>query len=833
MAIVREVSQGDKGTVQDNSHTADAFAEIIGLLPKTVVRLRDIGFVSRWIGVRFNNGRIGYVLDKGALRSFLASGNRRDWRKALEILRHCTAFRWAEKKREQPVPMVDVHSLGALIEHHASAFGRKLGADAVRLFEERVHGVFSRRGREDRSDMIRPAIEEHDQNRGAMEFENCLVFGLREALLAWCMADAGRVREYVRALLESDSQILRRMGIYVLNQRWADLSGLYAKAVKPELFDYGHIHELYALLQRRFPSLSDRVKERTLEAIRSLPEPETGDAVASRKVIQLRWLDAVKDAGYEPAVASRRALQDETNGSDVEHPEFRIYTEVRSGPGPSPYQIAELVAFAESGVIADRLNDFEPLERWRGPSPEGLAAALAGAVAAAPEILIRALPQLLNAKAEYRCGVLHALRDLWDQSKRSDVAVSWKRAWPRILGFLEQLAAEPSFWKHVNERTTEGWIASAIADLLERGTREDAQAYPEELLPQGLRLIRRLLDEVKPTASGNEADPMGAAINTPKGRSIEALFAHALRHCRISDRDSGSHDGAWLDIQFLFDEELARCRRTNYEFSTLAGAYLTNLYYMNAQWVENSLSAVFSDDHDAFVSAIGGLAYSRPTRRVYGLLRDERIIDRALGAELRGRDVREKLVERILLAFLWEEETIDSPRMTFPFVHGIAEDLRAAASFLWMIRKDQLTDAQRDKVVEYWTACNNWAASQDTPTEALFDALGHLAWALRDVESRNRKLLLAVVPHMAHRHNTYELLKELIRLVKVSPSGVGAVFRAVVDNKPPVYDYEDRVRTLIEELSGAGEREVAIYCANRLITLAGIGEIYERLIETS
>ena len=55
--------------------------------------------------------------------------------------------------------------------------------------------------------MIRPAIEEHDQNRGAMEFENCLVFGLREALLAWCMADAGRVREYVRALLESDSQI--------------------------------------------------------------------------------------------------------------------------------------------------------------------------------------------------------------------------------------------------------------------------------------------------------------------------------------------------------------------------------------------------------------------------------------------------------------------------------------------------------------------------------------------------------------------------------------------------------------------------------------------------
>ena len=113
MAIVREVSQGDKGTFQDNSHTADVFAEIIGLLPKSVVRLRDIGFVSRWIGVRFNNGRIGHVLDKGALRSFLSSDNRRDWRKALEILRHCTAFHWVGERRKQPVPMADVHSLKA------------------------------------------------------------------------------------------------------------------------------------------------------------------------------------------------------------------------------------------------------------------------------------------------------------------------------------------------------------------------------------------------------------------------------------------------------------------------------------------------------------------------------------------------------------------------------------------------------------------------------------------------------------------------------------------------------------------------------------------------
>ena len=176
---------------------------------------------------------------------------------------------------------------------------------------------------------------------------------------------------------------------------------------------------------------------------------------------------------------------------------------------------------------------------------------------------------------------------------------------------------------------------------------------------------------------------------------------------------------------------------------------------------------------------------------------------------------------------------MESPRMKFAFRRGRVGDLKAAAAFLWMIRDEELTAVQRRRVVEYWRACGDWAAAQGREDEDLFDSLGHLAWALEEVDGENLELLLAVVPHMARRHNMYELLKELRRLVVVSAEGVGSVLKSIVNTTRPVYDYEDRLKNLILELAEAGERETAMHCANGLIALPGMREVYEQLVESS
>ena len=435
MTIVRDVSAADEGSLQRNSHTADAFAEIIGLLPRSAVHLRDLRLIPRWLRIPFSTGRIAHVLDSGALSSFLSSDSEEDWLKALEILRHCTVFRWDRDPPHAAVPIVDVYSLERLIERHASVFGRKLGTRALNLFEERVSEVFSREERKRRSDVIRPAIEEHEQNRSSMPLENCLVLGIRDALLAWCTTRPSDATAYVGGLLVSDSQILRRIGIHVLDQRWDDLRTVYATVLGPQLFDHGHLHELYALLRRHFSSLSEGLKAQTLEAIRTLSAPDDDYLVGNRELVQLRWLQALEASGYEPAMDFHDALRKTTNAAEVEHPDFRIYTETRWGPGPSPYDVADLLGFVQSGVIAQRLNDCRSV-RGQGPSPEGLVAALERAVTEAPTTFLEALPQMLEARAEYQCGMLHALRHLWEQSEGSGGRLSWGSAWPRVFGFF-------------------------------------------------------------------------------------------------------------------------------------------------------------------------------------------------------------------------------------------------------------------------------------------------------------------------------------------------------------------------------------------------------------
>jgi hypothetical protein len=71
--------------------------------------------------------------------------------------------------------------------------------------------------------------------------------------------------------------MIRRIAIYVLNQRWEVLKNLYNNIVAPQLFDSGNIHELYHLLKNHFAEFTDEEKATTLEAIRQLPVPTHHD----------------------------------------------------------------------------------------------------------------------------------------------------------------------------------------------------------------------------------------------------------------------------------------------------------------------------------------------------------------------------------------------------------------------------------------------------------------------------------------------------------------------------------------------------------------------------
>ena len=98
-----------------------------------------------------------------------------------------------------------------------------------------------------------------------------------------------------------------------------------------------------------------------------------------------------------------------------------------------------------------------------------------------------------------------------------------------------------------------------------------------------------------------------------------------------------------------------------------------------------------------------------------------------------------------------------------------------------------------------------------------------------DADGRNLELLMAVAPHMLVQHDIHDLLQELIRLVDTSPGSVAEVLRTVVDARGPIYDYEDRLITLVRRLNELGQREAALYSCNKLIALPGMAELFREL----
>ena len=249
------------------------------------------------------------------------------------------------------------HWLNELVRHHAMALGAKTGKNAVDVFVELIRKVFNSEIKKKNSSLYRPAIEGHDRNYRWHAAENISVEGLRDALLGWSGNAPDQTRAFLKGALVDEQDILRRIGIYIVGERWTEYRALYEEIVGPEFFYVGHRHEVYELLKQHFLDFDDPVKARTLKSIEQIPLPKRGDdPEVSLKWTQLKWLSAIEGKGYVAAEEWIAQLKSDLDLQEpLKHPEFNSYIESSwVGPGPTPYTVQELVGFAQTGAIVER-----------------------------------------------------------------------------------------------------------------------------------------------------------------------------------------------------------------------------------------------------------------------------------------------------------------------------------------------------------------------------------------------------------------------------------------------------------------------------------------------
>lgn len=840
--VVRAVSaiRDENNQPRFNYHTNRKFAEILGLVPPEIVTIDDIDLIPTWLLDPYDRGMVSHALDKGMMAGMLNSANPADWDKALKALSHCTAITTNEKRtrkstlENEVTTLVDDYWLKDLIDNHSAAFGEKNGERAAQLFYARLEEIFGTGTRRQLSYLFRPAIEKHEQNHQWHGPENRFVEGLRDVLLAWVNSNTGQAKTYIATLLQSKLEIARRVTIYVIDEKWEFLSDIFTQSINPDIFESGHLHELYWLLNHHFAKMDAATQNIVLEAINGLPiPPKVEDKDYYQKSVQRKWLSAIVDKGNANADEWYAALNKQLKTTLLEHPDFHSYVESSWGKGTSPYPLQSLIEFADDLTLIEKLNSFEQTDRWRGPTTHALVDALTEAVVVNPEKFTSILLDFLNAKRPYQYGLVAGMKRLWDKDTVEKGLVNWDIVWPKLFDFFEQLLSN-EFWDE--ELVTDqdwtpnrDWIAPVVADLLRAGTISDEHAYHADLLPLAQILLQLML--VKATSIIEpQLDAMTQAINTTKGKVIEAWFSFALRSCRIADKTNGKHEQVWDSLQPVFDQELAKCTDSNFEFSTLTASYLSQFEYMNLGWLKANLKKIFPLDYPAnFNAAISGLAYSQPTKNGYESLVEAGVIEEALSKYDGKRQFEERLVERVALAYLWDLETLDSPRFKYLFETPDIEGLEIISRFFWSVSGEKLEDKVVEAIMQFWIKCVEWAAIQKDPPVTLLSNLSVLACYLKEINAKEKELLMAVAPYSNANYNANRLIEYLDRLADVSPQNVGDILESLLNAFQPMFDFEDHSKSILRKLAQHNLRTKALALTDKLRMLNGMPELFEEL----
>ena len=371
----------------------------------------------------------------------------------------------------------------------------------------------------------------------------------------------------------------------------------------------------------------------------------------------------------------------------------------------------------------------------------------------------------------------------------------------RFLGFFERVIGSETFWTEEIDETQFGpnrdWIVSSVAEFLKAVVQSERHPYDSVVMLRTLALTETLLKNARSVDQPLD-DAMFDAINSSRGKAVEALFRCLLRLRQVVNRETQEHAKAWAIARGLVEAELVKCRNANYEVSTLSGAYIGQLYYIDPEWLRTVVTQIFPVEFtENTVCAVVGLGYATASRPIYALLLESGIIDRALRLDLRGRRAREKLIERIAVAYLWADEELSDARFSVLFEPERMQDLQCAAHYFWSVSDEELSDDQRARILRFWERCIEWAETAAESPAALMSALSRLSVYLKSAAGREGDLLLAVASHVAVDHNTQHFVEELVRFVAESPECVNAILGTLLQTHQPFSDYEGTLKSLL------------------------------------
>lgn len=539
--------------------------------------------------------------------------------------------------------------------------------------------------------VTRPAIEDDSEMNQFGGEEGVLIVGLRDSAEQYCSDQPQQACQLIESYIHDENWLFRRLGVHLLRLSSVNCSELLQTVLaNGEVLEANPIyHEVYRLLENNFGDLSEDVRSayfgwveaKTSEAeLEKYPEDER----------EYRRLGITRKLLWPVRSHLSGELRQRLNDIVKEHGEPQL-----QGFLSGPYQ--PLVPDDTSG-LEDQIRNLsiDDLVEWLRPyRPSGSSVFDPDNTARAFGAVVRDNPELYAEHAARFCdGALHPslvselLRAL-AEAVRSNKPLPWSG----LLAGCQLVASAAVTDVSGNPvADSQAWLDAKrdVIDLLDRGIRaEDHAQIPAENEVVTRDLLVALLTHPDPGPDREqEHDPLDVAINSARGRALEALILYAVRRAARLDFPVGHRlePEVRAALEDHVDPELDASPAVHSMFGWCYGW----LIGLDRAWVRSHEQSIFPSGPllDAFWRAAWS-SYVLNTPLYNDVYSDldahyrRAIASLATPALDEGRylrDARGRLVQRVLLAYIegWEEIDDEHGRLAL-LTKSAPEDMLAVA----------------------------------------------------------------------------------------------------------------------------------------------------------
>lgn len=812
--IISSATAYAKETDFGNYHVWRKFAQIITSIPSKDIPVEFLEVVDYWLDDRYERGLVAGEIGAKFLVKLLVENNDHSGELALRLIEILYKVNFLEKQVGEDTKLdasfrFDHHYAEKITKGVAYLAGLNLGRDALCVFNAKLEEILTTLDNDSWSNYWQPAIEDHEQNKYRDDPENVLIEAYRECLNGFLDSNPEDACDYVAEMIESDFQMIQRLAIHCITNHFLICGQHAEKLIDKKFLRSNYRHEIWHFLNQHYLSFEQPLKDRAIALISEKKRLDDNNELLEGATAyeHATWLSAIKDLGEQEKNLYSNAIA--VAKTEPDHPDFLSYSSFGAWGQESPYSVDELSALSVENLVT-KLATYESGGGWREPGIEGLVNATKQLIKTSPARYYSCLAKFSNLDLAYVYAIIEAYSDLWTEK----ASLPWDEVWQHLLEFCSVVVGAETFWSEEKTQQRDDafvanryWVVGAIGRLLESGAKSDEHAFSELHHDQAELLIAHLLKNEKGNEFETSSDAVSIAINSPRGRCLEALINLTLRLCRLSDKENDKdHSAVWNKFQNYYDAELDRADNGEYEFITLLTNYLPNFIYMSTDWVTGNLNRIFDQkNYLKWLCAIQGYSYIGTVyQEIYHYLSEHGDLLKVLDDESIKDRVEERAVQQIAIAYINNFESLEGGNSLILTLIN-RKDFDELRHLIWFVKTLRKNDENelKEKVYALWPRLLAAVDLSTSKGRKLASSLCCWAPFVDPLDEERKALLMAIAPYADESHNSYDLLKSLSAISNTHPFDANEIWLKLLEGSFPDFP-EEAIHQILTNLVAQG-----------------------------